>query len=77
MTTYQPQAGDYIAFSDYSIFIVWHGGVGFSVYDRTDMIEQDYFTNYNFTQTREGAEDAANDWAEDFYTIETEAAYNA
>ena len=73
---YQPSQGDYIAFDDYQIFIVWSGSATFNVYDSTDMLEFDVFTHYGATD-RETAQSIAADWAEDYYTTMTEAAYNA
>lgn len=66
MSTYAPSEGDFIAYSDNDIFIVWNGSATFNVYD-CDGWEIDVFTNYNiddddYTQ----AQATAYDWADQY-----------
>jgi hypothetical protein len=62
MGTYAPSEGDFIAYSDNDIFIVWNGSATFNVYD-CDGWEIDVFTNYNIDDY-EDAQGHAYDWAD-------------
>lgn len=74
MTTYKPTQGDYIAYNDSEIFIVWNSSFTFNVYD-SEGYEFDVFTDYRVDEeiTPEGI---AMQWAENYHEAMTEGCYN-
>jgi len=72
---YLPSEGDFIAYSDNDIFIVWNGSATFNVYELDNLSEIDAFSNYNIDDY-EDAQGHAYDWADQYNEIMTEAEYN-
>ena len=76
MSTYAPSEGDFVAYSDNDIFIVWNGSATFNVYTLDDLYEIDCFTNFK-VDDYEMAQGTAYDWADEYNQMMTEAEYNA
>ena len=75
---YLPSEGDFIAYSDNDIFIVWNGSATFNVYTLDDLYEIEVFTNHNINDDDYAhAQATAYDWADDYNQMMTEAEYNA
>ena len=75
MSTYAPSEGDFIAYSDNDIFIVWNGRRTFSVYD-CDGWSIDRFM-HNDVEDYDDAQGLAYDWADEYEMMMTEADLNA
>lgn len=76
MSTYAPSEGDFVAYSDNDIFIVWNGSATFNVYTLDDLYEIDAFTNYKIDD-HDHAQGVAYDWADEYKQMMVEADLNA